>query len=79
MFTVGPLLGSLTLLQSPIIDGLERIYQNLKSKEEQSWDGARKEANDFIAQAAAAAAQRAKGQQESAVEGEVSSGDKFST
>jgi hypothetical protein len=45
-------------LQPELIAGFENIYQNLKSKEEQSHDDARKEANDFIIKGAQEAAQR---------------------
>jgi hypothetical protein len=53
MFTAGPQLGSLVLLQPELIAGFD---QNLKSKEEQSHDDARKEANDLAARIASEAA-----------------------
>lgn len=76
MFTAGPLLGSLVILQQDMIDGFDRIYCSIICKEEQIRDDARREANEFTARMATEAAERAKGQQESTVEGEIYSGDK---
>jgi hypothetical protein len=71
MFTVGPRLGTLSVLPENTMNAFDRIYQNLRQREEQSRNEARREANDFVAQAATEAAERANGQQEPVVKGET--------
>ena len=76
MFTIGPAAGSLAALPETTIDGFEQIYRNLRDKEEKARDDARREANDFVTKAAAAAAEQAKGHQEPAIEGADITADK---
>ena len=71
MFTAGPGLGTLSVLPEATVAAFEKIYLNIREKEEQIRDAARQEANDFVAKASAEAAERAEGQQQSAVEGDL--------
>jgi hypothetical protein len=67
MFTIGPGLGSLTIITPELMDGLDQVYQKLISEERRIQDDARKEANNYVnraAEAARRAADQAKGQQE---------------
>jgi hypothetical protein len=70
MFSAGRQLGTLSTLSEEAMTAFERIYQNLREKEEVSLNEARKEANDFVNKATQMAAERA-GQQEPGREGEA--------
>jgi hypothetical protein len=63
--------GTLSVLPEATVAAFEKIYLHIREKEEQIRDAATKEANDFVAQAAAETAERAKDQQQSTVDGET--------
>jgi hypothetical protein len=70
MFSAGPALGTLRSLSEEAMARFERIYKELREKEDRCRDEARQEANDFVNEAAARAAERAQ-RQEPGSEGET--------
>jgi hypothetical protein len=65
MFTIGPLLGSFSLFTPEMMEGFDRIYKNLRASESKVEDDARKEANDYVREAANKRAQASAAAQES--------------
>ena len=75
MFTIGPQLGSYSPFTREMVESFDRIYQNLKISESRMEEDARKEANNYVREAAKRAAEATGSQESSAGEG-ISSGDK---
>ena len=75
MFTIGPQLGSYAPFTREMVESFDRIYQNMKTSESRIEEDARKEANNYVREAAKRAAEAA-GTQESSAGNGVSSSDK---